>query len=116
MNNDNPIQTSQTPESPVDTHTLCNMAKVFLAIGSACAVIGIGLIAGGVYTAFSRIAGAGVELTAREAANGIAAASLLWKVGVPAALFGLLAILFGGILWIPLQRARRGNRGNSEAP
>ncbi len=110
MAGDDAYRSPQEQAGAAEAHWLRGMAKVSLAIGSACSLIGIGLVAGGICMLFGRIARSGVVLTEEEVVDGIVAGSWLFRIGAPAALFGLLAILFGGILWIPLRKARCGNR------
>jgi len=119
MTNDNQNQTSQETGPPAENCWLRSMAKVLLTIGLPCLVIGVGLMARAAYVTkltFDRIAESDVVPRPQELAAGIAAASMPWRIGIALAAFGVLATLFGGILWLQTRNACRDNRKDAQLP
>jgi hypothetical protein len=108
MTDDNFDQAPRTPDAPADHRRLRGIAKVFLAIGAVCFVIGAGLM---LISVFKMIASFGViarssHPSPQELAARIADSSVNWSTGVPFVVVGAAVAVSSGILWVLTRKAR----------
>jgi hypothetical protein len=115
MTDENPCQTPQTLGDPADNRRLRGIAKVFLAIGAVCFVIGAGLTVISVFmmiASFGVIArSSGTQISSQEVAARLADASVYWSIGVPFTVVGAVVAVPSGILWFLTPKPR----GHEEA-
>jgi hypothetical protein len=119
MVDNNPNQPLQSPVTAADNCWLRVIAKALLGIGIACFAIGAVLVAISVCmmnSAINLVTMSDTVLPAEAVAVRIANAAVPWRIGVPFAILGDVAVVLSGVIWFPVRKANRKTGKETQTP